>query len=301
MQTLAVQQNGTGYSRKFSIHLGNFGWYACNAHRVHSGNTMRQTLLSVALAVAALATGEVFAQGAIDAEIAPMGKLRYGLNASNAALSARAPDGSVSGISIDLGKFIAGRLGAPFEPVVYATTGDFTRSFDKGEWDITVVGASPGAKEKFSFTPDVLLVDYVYLAGPGRVFTDAADVDRPGIKVGASENGSGSQFLKRTLKFAGLVLGPGSVASEVELLGAGKVDVYGSNTNNLLLVAERLPGAAFVPGAFFTVHFAVAMPKARSPAAQERLTAIFKDATTTGLLQNAIQKAGLKGVRAPAN
>jgi hypothetical protein len=103
------------------------------------------------------------------------------------------------------------------------------------------------------------------------------------------------------VKFAELVLGPGSVASEVEQLGTGKVDVYGANTNNLLLVAERLPGATFVPGAFFTVHFAVAMPKARSPAAKERLAAIVNDATTTGLLQNAIQKAGLKGVRAPAN
>jgi polar amino acid transport system substrate-binding protein len=266
---------------------------------------MRQTLQVAVLAVATLATGEAFAQDAINdainAEIAPMGKLRYGFNASNAALSARAPDGSVSGVSIDLGRFIAGRLGAVFEPVVYATTGDFTRSFDRGEWSITVIGTSPGAKEKFSFTPDVLLVDYVYLAAPGRVFAHAADVDRPGIKVGASENGSGSQFLKQTLKSAELVLGPGSVASEVELLGTGKVDVYGSNTNNLLLVAERLPGAAFVAGAFFTVHFAVAMPKARSPAAQERLAAIVKDATTTGLMQDAIQKAGLQGVRAPAD
>lgn len=260
---------------------------------------MRQALLSVVLALATLTYDEVFAQGAIDAEIAPMGKLRYGLNTANAALSARAPDGSVSGISIDLGKFIAGRLGASFEPVVYATTGDFTRSFDKDEWNITVVGTSPAAKEKFSFTPDVLLVDYVYLAGPGRIFADVADVDRPGIKVGASENGSGSQILKRTLKSAQLVLGPGSVASEVELLGSGKVDVYGSNTNNLLLVAAQLPGAAFVPGAFFTVHFAVAMPKARSPAAQERLATIVKDAS--GLLQNAVEKAGLKGVRAAAN
>jgi polar amino acid transport system substrate-binding protein len=266
---------------------------------------MRQRLLSVALAVATPATGEVFAQalaqGTIDAEIAPMGKLRYGLNAANAALSARAPDGSVSGISIDLGKFIAGRLGAAFEPVVYASTGDFTRSFDRGDWDITVVGTSPAAKEKFSFTPDILLVAYVYLARPGRAFADVADVDRPGVKVGASENGSGSQFLRRTLKSAELMLGPGSVASEVELLGTGKVDVYGSNTNNLLLVAERLPGAAFVPGAFFTVHFAVAMPKARSPAAQRRLGAIVKDATATGLLQSAIQNAGLKGVRVPAD
>jgi polar amino acid transport system substrate-binding protein len=213
------------------------------------GKAMRQRWLWVALAIATLATSEVFAQvfaqGAIDAEIAPMGKLRYGLNASNAALSARAADGSVSGISIDLGKFIAGRLGAAFEPVVYASTGDFTRSFEKGSWDITVVGTSPGAKEQFAFTPDILLVDYVYLAGPGRAFTSIADVDRPGVKVGASENGSGSQFLERTLKSAELMLGPGSVASEVELLGTGKVDAYGSNTNNLLLISERLPGAAY--------------------------------------------------------
>jgi polar amino acid transport system substrate-binding protein len=270
---------------------------------------MKQTLLSVALAVAALATGQLwtgntlvsaaFAQGAVDAEIAPTGKLRYGLNNANAALSARAPDGSVSGVAIDFGKFVASKLGVTFEPVVYATTGDFTRSFDKGEWDITVVGTSPGAKEKFWFTPDVVLVDYVFLARPGRVFASIADVDRPGIRVGASENGSGSQFLKRTLKSAELVLGPGSVASQVELLSTGKVDVYGSNTNNLLLVAERLPGATFVPGAFFTVHFAVAMSKARSVASQERLAAIAKEAATTGLLQDAIQKAGLKGVRAP--
>jgi polar amino acid transport system substrate-binding protein len=258
-------------------------------------------LRSVALAVATLATGETFAQDAINAEIAPMGKLRYGLNTTNAALSARAPDGSVSGISIDLGQFIAGKLGASFEPVVYATTGDFTRSFDKGEWDIKVVGTSPAAKEKFYFTPDVLLVDYVFLARPGRAFASVADVDRSGIKVAAAENGSGSQFLKRTLKSAELVLGPGSVASAVELLGTGKVDVYGSNTNNLLLVAERLPGATFVPGAFFTVHFAAAMPKARSRAAQERLAAIVKDAMTNGLLQNAIEKAGLKGVRPATN
>src|SRR5581483_2748537 len=112
------------------------------------------------------------------------------------------------------------------------------------------------AKEKFNFSPDVLLVNYVFLAAPGRTFASVADVDRPGIKAGASENGSGSQFLRRTLKSAELVLGPGSVASEVELLRTGKVDVYGANTNNLLRVRERLPGATFVPGAFFTVHFA---------------------------------------------
>ena len=258
---------------------------------------MKRRLRWVVLAVSLVTAGDVFAQAAIDADIIPTGKLRYGLNAANAALSERRPDGSFAGVSIGLGNFIAGRLSTVFEPVVYPTTGDFTRSFDKGEWDITVVGTSPGAMKIFSFTPDILLVDYVFLARPGHTFAAVADVDRPGIRVGASENGSGSQFLKRTLKSAELVLGPGSVTSEVELLRTGKVDVYGSNTNNLVLVAQRLPGATFVPGAFFTVHFAVAMPNRMPAAAQERLAAIVREAAASGVLQTAIENAGLKGVR----
>lgn len=262
---------------------------------------MRPTLLLIALAIATHMSGAASAQTASDSEIASAGKLRYGMNAANAALTARTADGNVSGVSIDLGKFIAERLGASFDPVVYATTGAFTRSFGKAEWDITVVGTSPSAKEKFYFTPDVLLVDYVYIAAPGREFADAGQVDMPGIKVGASENGSGSQYLKRTLKSAQLVLAPGSVESEVELLRSGKVDVYGANTNNLLLVADRLPGAKLVPGAFLTVHFAVALPKERSSAAQDRLTQIVNDAKATGLVQRAIETAGLKGVRVAPN
>src|SRR2546423_1421642 len=131
---------------------------------------MRIKLQPIALVFAAFATTQLFAQEPITRQIAPTGKLRYGLNEANAALSARAADGGFAGIGVDLGKFIAARLGLAFEPVIYPTTGDFTRSFDKSEWDITIVGTSPAAKEKFSFTADVLLVDYVYLAGPGRAF-----------------------------------------------------------------------------------------------------------------------------------
>jgi polar amino acid transport system substrate-binding protein len=255
---------------------------------------MISNLRRLGLVVTVLHAGSAY--GA-DSEIVPTGKLRYGLNTANAALSWRAADGSVGGVAIDIGRFVAGKLGVPFEPIAYATTGDFTRSFDKGEWDITVVGTSPAAKTKFYFTPDVLLVDYVFLARPGRHFTSIADVDQRGIKVGASQNGSGSQYLRQSLKFAELELGPGSVESEVQLLRSGAIDVYGANTNNLLLVREQLPDATFVPGAFLTVHFAGAMAKTKSPQVEERLAAFLREAVTNGLIQEAIERDGLKGVR----
>jgi polar amino acid transport system substrate-binding protein len=94
------------------------------------------------------------------------------------------------------------------------------------------------------------------------------------------------------------VLAPGGVQSQVELLRTGKVDVYGSNVNNLLLVQERLPGSEFVPGAFLTVHFAVAMPRARSAKAQERLAMIVEELSASGVVRDAIGRAGLMGVSA---
>lgn len=78
------------------------------------------------------------------------------------------------------------------------------------------------------------------------------------------------------------------------MLGSGKVDVYGSNTNNPLLVAARLPGATFILALSSPFISAVAMPKARPPAAEKRLSSIVEAAAVFDRLPNAIQKAGLK-------
>src|ERR1700742_2815612 len=101
----------------------------------------------------------------------------------------RSADGVLRGIAIDFGRSVADRLRVGFEPIPYESTGAFTRSSGGNEWDITVVGTSPGAKKLFNFAPDSFLVDYVYLAGPERSFVSISEIDSPGIKVGASPNG----------------------------------------------------------------------------------------------------------------
>ena len=64
-------------------------------------------------------------------EITPTGRFRVGMNGSNATLVRRNADGTVSGLSADLGRFISARLGVPFEAVVYASSAPFTESFSK--------------------------------------------------------------------------------------------------------------------------------------------------------------------------
>ena len=96
---------------------------------------MPRILLTVILLIATSMPGGALGQPAISSEIAPLGKLRVGIQTGAPILATRARDGSISGVSADLGKFIAERLGISFEPVGYANEGAYAQSFGKGEWD----------------------------------------------------------------------------------------------------------------------------------------------------------------------
>ena len=240
------------------------------------------------------------AQSNINAEIVPTGKLRVGLNGSNATLVARAADGSVSGIAADLGKFIAGKLGVPFEAVVYSGAATYTASFGKGEWDIIVTGRNPLAAKLVDFMPDVILIDYVYIAGPGREFADLGQVDRAGVKIGVPRNASADAFLSQRLKTAELVRVAGDADTAIEMLRDGKIDLYATGIESVQRIADRVPGSKII-GAFETVAFAISTAKGWSPAAQSKLTQLVNEAKAAGIVQKAIEKSGHKGVRAAPN
>jgi polar amino acid transport system substrate-binding protein len=230
-------------------------------------------------------------------EIAPTGRLRVGFQIGSPILAKRAPDGIVSGVVVDLGKFIADKLGVAFEPVVYANQEAYAQSFGKGEWDIVIGVSSSLVREKTDMGPDFMVADAMYIAAPGRDFTDASKIDQPGVRVGVSKGGGADQNLSRALKSAQVVRVPGGVTNAVEALRGGTVDVWAANPVTLQEIEDALPGAKVVPGSWTTGRYAVSIPKGRSPAAQVRLAEIVNDAKRTGVVQRSIDQAGFKGVR----
>ena len=232
----------------------------------------------------------------MDTEIAPTGKFRVGMNANNATLVIRNADGTVSGLSTDLGRFIAARLGVPFEAVVYESSTPFTASFGKTEWDIILTGKNAVVAKLVDFSADLFLIEYVYVAAPGREFANPAAVDAPGIRIAAPRNASADVFLSRNLKAAELIRVDGDLAVGVEMLRAGKADVYTTNLNGGRKMVARMPEAKIV-GAFHTVTFSVAMQKGRTAAALDRLTGLVNEAKAAGVLQRALDKADAQGVR----
>jgi polar amino acid transport system substrate-binding protein len=204
----------------------------------------------------------------------------------------------VGGVALDVGKFIAGKLEVSFELVPYSNSDAYTQSFGKGEWDIAIGPPTPLVAGKADFGPDLVLIDYMYVAAPGREFADAGQVDRPGIKIGVGRNSGPDQFLSRTLKSAELVR-PGG--GGVEALRSGKADVWAANATNVQGVADALPGAKVVPGAFTTERYTVALPKGRSSAAQGKIAEIVNEAKKTGVVRKAIEQPGMRGVRVAPN
>jgi ABC-type amino acid transport substrate-binding protein len=251
--------------------------------------TMRRALVS-AIALILIQTSDVaLAQSATSAEIAMNGKLR------SASIAIRV----LGGVAEPVGRFIAAKLGAAFEPVTYPNPRLYAQSFGSGEWDIAIGPRALAAAERADTSADVWLIDLVYVAAPGRTYAHADQVDRPGVKVGVILGSPSDLYLSHNLKSAELVripLSPHISDDAIELLRGGKADVFGADSGVGYPAAEGLAGAKIVPGTFNIVRVAVAVPKGRSSTTRARLGDIINEAKRTGVVQKAIDGVGLKGV-----
>ena len=74
--------------------------------------------------------------------------------------------------------------------------------------------------------------------------------------------------------------------------------MFGADSGLIDSIAAGYPDATIVPGAFNTVRVALAVPKGQSPAARAKLDKIVKEMKQNGIVQKAIEQAGLRsGVR----
>lgn len=252
---------------------------------------MKLSRSCLALAALMLSPVATAAQDALQAEIAPGGKLRVAL------IDIRV----LGGIGEPIGKFLAERLGLPFEAVTYRNPQAYEESFAPPAWDVAIGPRVLAPADKADVTPDAWLIELLYLAAAGRQFSAASEVDRASVRIGTIQNSPSDRFLSRTLKSATLVrlpLSPKFPTDAVDMLRSGTVDVFGADSGLIAAISDGYPEGKIVPGAFNTVRVALALPKGHSGAARERLAELLAEAKRTGVVQKAIEQAGLKtGVR----
>ena len=226
--------------------------------------------------------------------LAPTGKLRVGLTLGVPASVIRdSASGEMKGVLFDLGKELARRMEVPFEPVVYPSISALLDGAKSGAWDVAIFGVNPARAKQFDFTGTVLEIEFGYLVPAGSGISVLADVDRPGVRVGVPGKSAVEAALSRTLKNAVLVPAPG-LAAGLEMLKAGKVDVFGTNKGNLFEMSDQLPGSRVLAGSYGSNTVAIAIPKGRD-LGMAYARKFVEEAKSEGLVKAAIERAGLRG------
>lgn len=231
-------------------------------------------------------------------DLAPTGKLRVGVNYGNPVLAIKDPDsGELTGVVVDLARELGRRTGLAVELVGFESAGKMVEALQAGAWDVAFLAADPGREGEISFTAPYIEIEGTYLVPPGSAFRVIADVDSAGVRVGVSGKSAYDLFLSRSLKHAQLVRASSPEAA-FELIVAGKVDVLGGVRQHLVANSGKLPGSRVLEGRFMAIQQALGIAKGRE-AGVKYLREFIEDVKASGLVAQAIAKAGVSGVSIP--
>jgi polar amino acid transport system substrate-binding protein len=228
-------------------------------------------------------------------DLAPTGKLRVGINYGNPVLATRDPtSGDLRGVAVDLARELGTRLGVAVELVGYEAAGKMAAAVRSGAWDVAFLAIDPERAAEISFSAPYILIEGTYLLPAGSSLQTMADVDRTGVRIAVSAKSAYDLFLSRSLQHAELVRAPNPDAA-FELLVAGKVEAVAGVRQPLVTNAEKLPGSRVLDERFMAIQQALGIPKGRDTGAKY-LREFIEDVKASGLVAQAIAKAGVRGV-----
>jgi polar amino acid transport system substrate-binding protein len=228
-------------------------------------------------------------------DLTPTGTLRVGINYGNPVLATKDPASEdLRGVAVDLARELGTRTGLPINLVGYDSAGKMVEALQAGGWDIAFLAIDPGRAEQISFTAPYLEIEGTYLVPARSPLRAIADIDREGVRVGISSGSAYDLFLSRSLQHAELVRAPNPNGA-FELIVSGKVDVVAGVKQHLIANAAKLPGSRVLDGRFMAIQQALGIPKGHD-AGLKYLREFIEDVKASGLVAQAIAKAGISGV-----
>ena len=231
----------------------------------------------------------------VKAELAPTGVLRAGINLSNFLLvTGRSANGDPEGVSPDMARAIADRLGVPVKYVPFKTPGELADQAGNNVWDIGNIGAEPQRAAVISFTAAYCEIEATYMVPAGSPIKTIADVDKKGVRIAVSARSAYGLWLENNIKNATLVPIAGLDAAFNKFVD-DRLDVLAGLRPGLLKDIEKLPSAKILDGKFSAVQQAVGTPRANTASAKF-LSDFVEEAKRSGLVAQLIAKHKVKGL-----
>ena len=226
---------------------------------------------------------------------APTGTLRASINRGNPILANADPaTGAPFGVSIDLARAFAERLGLPLELVVMDTAGKSVQAVNEERADFGFFAIDPVRGKEIAFTAPYVLIEGCYLVREDSPLHANEEVDKAGRRVAVGLGSAYDLFLSRELKNAEIVRAPSSPTTVATFMEQN-LDVAAGVKQQLEADARQIGGLRLLPGHFMVIRQAMGVPKTRGEAAADELHAFVEEMKASGFVAEALARHGIEG------
>jgi polar amino acid transport system substrate-binding protein len=227
-------------------------------------------------------------------DIAPAGALRVAVAvgpAASAFWATRDPaTGKPRGVTVELAKAAADKLGVPLQLVEYSSSDEIAAAGSKDAWDISFMPAEARREQFVDQGPAYVAYTSSYLVRAGSDIRSVADVDRAGMRVGAIEGTSTSRTVAKALSHATLTTFAKPEAA-AELIGNGQLDALAMGTEAVEDLSRKLPGTKVLDEVVQSTGVVVVVPKGHAEAG-EWAAHFLLDSKADGTVRRALDSGG---------
>jgi polar amino acid transport system substrate-binding protein len=216
-------------------------------------------------------------------DLAPLGVLRASINLGNPVLAQGTPE-EPAGVTVDIAREIARRLGVPLELVCFDAARKSFEALTTGQADICFLAIEPARADEVAFTAPYVIIEGVYAVRRESDLTDVADVDRDGVRVGVKRGSAYDLYLTRTLQHATIVRGDEGVdvfVSEGLEAAAGirqPISRFVAGNSGFRVIDER----------FMEIRQAVGTTRTRQAETVAYLHALVEDLKSSGFVADSL-------------
>ena len=256
---------------------------------------MKKLLLIVSFALVSMNLAG--AQQAGDPRVADLvqaGKIRVGIHSF---YSKDPRTGDLKAVSsgivfLDVARMLGARIGVEVVPVWHPGVPEMLACVTAGACDVGFMGPDP-SRAGVEFTPPFVQLDYTLLVPAGSSIQRIADADKPSIRIAAVSGHASTLTLSRILKHAQLVYAA-TPDPTFEILREGDAQAFASVRPVLIGYSKKLPGSRVLEDHYGANLVGLVVRQGQT----ERLsylTEFVEQAKASGLIQQAIDRAGLPG------
>jgi polar amino acid transport system substrate-binding protein len=232
---------------------------------------------------------------AVVTDLAPTGVLRAAINLGNPVLAQGAPT-QPAGVTVDIAREIAARLGLPVEFVCFTAARDSFEALIKGQADICFLAIEPAREADVAFTAPYALIEGVFAVPSQSRLATVDDVDSSGVRIGVKLGSAYDLFLSRTLQHATVVRG----VEGTEVFLTRNLEAAAGIRQPMAEFVATHSGVRLIDGRFMEIRQAVGTAKTRHPKTTRLLHGLIEELKATGFVADSLRRSGQSAAVAPS-